>query len=361
MLCTSFMLHAQVEQVAQQLAENEYQKFVEELPIAFARGRTDMFGNAKALKKQFLLEEDAKIFADFLGWDRKKYSQKTLGNVFIALSNNSKAGKNNPNPVSVTFDFPVFPTESKVTVQKDKKGPNVAKKETVVSYVATTKADVQVEVQKQGVGPSVAHNNVSLVWDGRIRLVNGEIDTRRKNSPPILRTIVISSVTGASAPKEEPRQEVKVTEPEVPYTPPVVEEPKQEFEPDPDPVVSQPTTQPVVSQPATQPTTQPVTQPAQQPVAPAGREYYKVQILLLQSFIPPAELPSRFRVENVVVEKYNDDQQTYYKYVVPANSLNEAFAIRNRMVERGISDAWIAVYVNGERVRPYQGQPVSVY
>ena len=352
MLCTSFMLHAQVEQAARQLAENEYQKFVEELPNAFAKGRTDLFGNAKALKRQFLLEENAKVFADFLGWDRKKYSQKTLSNVFLALSNNAKAGKNNPNPVTVTFDFPAQATEVKVTVQQDKKGPNVTKRETVVSYVATTKADVQVEVRKQGVEPSIAYNNVAMIWDGRIRLVNGEVDNK-KSSPPILRTIVISSVTDSSEAQEEQIYEEIVVAPVIAEAPVVVEEPKPELVPEPEPPVSQTVTQPVVSQPAPQ--------PVSRPVPPSGREYYKVQILLLRSYIPPAQLSEKFRVENIAVERYNDGGIIYYKYVIPANNLNDAFAIKNRMNARGIEDAWIAVYENGIRIRPYQGQPENVY
>ena len=352
MLCTSFILRAQVEQVAQQLAENEYQKFVEELPNAFAKGKTDLFGNAKALKKQFLLEDNAKVFADYLGWDRKKYSQKTLSSVFQALSNNAKPGKNNPNPVSVTFDFPIQPTGIRIMIPKDKKGPNVEKKATVVSYVVTTKADVQVEAQRQGVQSSVAYNNLALIWDGRIRLVNGVVDAK-KTMPPILRTIVIGSVTDSSESIEEPRYEEIVVEPKIADVVVAVEEPKPEFEPDPVPPVSQTVTQPVVSQPATQPTPQPVSRP----VPPSGREYYKVQILLLQSYIPPAELPERFRVENLTVERYNDG----YKYVISANNLNDAFAIKNRMNARGIHDAWIAVYENGVRVRPYQGQPENVY
>ena len=354
MLCTSFILHAQVEQEAQQLAENEYQRFVEELPKAFANGKTNLFGNSKtlALKKQFFLEDNAKVFADFLGWDKKKYSQKTLGTVFQALSNNAKPGKKNPNPVTVTFDFPAQPTETKVTIQDNKKGPNVEKKATVVSYVVTTRVDVQVEANRQGVDPSIASNSIMLVWDGRLKLANGELDTKAKNSPPILRTIVIGYEEDSSEPVEEKTKIVEVikyVEREV-VVPPVVE-PKQEPA----------TTTPPVSEPVIRPVSEPPAQTVSRPVSPTGRENYKVQILLLQSYVSPTALPEKFRVENVTVEKYTDSQYTYYKYVIPANSLNEAFAIRNRMNERGILDAWIAVYENGIRVRPYQGQPENAY
>jgi len=346
MWCANFILHAQVEQVAQQLAESEYQKFAERLPNDFANGKMDLLGNAKALKKQFLLEENAKVFADYLGWNGKKYSQRTLGTVYQALSKNAKEGKNNPNPVTVRFDFPAQPAETKVTIQNDKKGPNVERKATVVSYVATTKVDVQVEVGK-GVESSIANNTITLVWDGRLRLVNGAVDETKEITPPKLRTIVFGSGKDTSEPVAEPPKASEEVRVEREVEPAPVEEPKQE-----------PVTQPV-SEPPTQIDSRPVSQPVRS-ITPSGREYYKVQILLLQQYVPLAELPERFRVENVIVERYFEGQNTYYKYVIPANNLNEAFAIRNRMNDRGILDAWIAVYEDGQRIRPYQGQPENV-
>ena len=452
-LCTSFTVHAQVEQVAQQLAESEYKKFVDELPDAFAKGRIEMFGNARALRKQFFLEEDAKTFAEFLGWDKKKYSQKSLGGVFQALSGKAKAGKNNPNPVSVTFNFPDDPTEYIVKIQKDKKGPKTEKKATVVSYVVITKADVTVEVDKEGIESGIASNNVALVWDGRISLVNGEVNDKKKMTPPRLRTIMISPA-GSSEPKDEQMRarakelieeyyqnlqssnRAAVLAPEIPNktefdnwlrnktrlvvdgdinvplpdatsqtievrnvpdvtiyvdpTPYMTEDVSQyskteayhqlaltftvDFQADeiakvvfsdkftgpelaPKPVVAaeqEPTVEP---EPVVTPS---VPQRASSSVPSSGKKYYKVQILLLQSYIPLTELPQKYRVENVTVEKYSDGRNTSYKYMIPANTLNEAVAIRNQMNARGIEDAWIAVYDGSERVRPNQGQPEDV-
>ena len=105
------------------------------------------------------------------------------------------------------------------------------------------------------------------------------------------------------------------------------------------------------------PTTVATKEPEKKPVIPAVSSQrglqYKVQILLRDSYVNPSELPQRFRVDNVTVEKYSDG----YKYVIPAGSLNEAFAIRERMIANGIEDAWIVVYENGVRIRPPQGRP----
>ena len=434
-LCTSLFTHAQVEQVVRQLAENEHQKFASELPNAFAKGKVDLFGNARAVKKQFFLEENAKTFADFLGWDKKKYSQKTISNVFKSLSDNAKKGK-----ISVKFDFPVHPTECIVTVQKEKRGtPKTEKKETFVTYVATTKANVRVDVNKQEIQTSTS-NNVALIWDGKIKLVNGEV-ADHKNAPPKLRTIVISPVTIASEPNEElirarivelieeyynnlqsPTNKAVVLAPEIPNK--VILEnwiqnstkietdgylnvalpvalgqfievssvPNVNIYVDPAPFMMENVSQynrdeayhqlaltftidikadkiirvayvdnfvvpELVPKPVLIDEPVPVIRydPVSQPATPlGGGENYKVQILLRNSYIPLNELPELFRVENITVEKYDGQ----YKYVIPASSLNEALAIRNRLIDKGIDDAWIAVYEsNGERIRPLQGKP----
>lgn len=345
MLCTNFIVHAQVEDVAIQLAENEYIKFADELPNALAKGNATIFKNARALKKQFFLEENANVFADFLGWDKKKYSQKTLGSVFLALSEKSKP--ENLNPVSVTFDFPAQPTESNATVPIDKK--SASKKTAMVSYVVTTKANVTVEVSKNG-QTSIAYSNITLVWDGRLRLVNGEVDDKQTMTAPILRTIIINPVDNSSEPKEPKEEPIedKFVAPEVTAPPVVIDKPTQKTAE----VVTE-TVINVASQPALPP-------PPPPPVQSSKGEHYKVQFLLLHSYVSPADLPQKFKVENTIVERYSDGQNTYYKYVVPVNSFREALALRDQLVERGIDDAWIAVYENEERVRPLQGQPENI-
>jgi hypothetical protein len=106
----------------------------------------------------------------------------------------------------------------------------------------------------------------------------------------------------------------------------------------------------------------PVAPVVSQPVPSSSRqgEHYKVQILFRHTFLPYSQLPAVFRVENLTVEKYFDGDNTYYKYVVPTKSLREALAIRDRLIENGIDDAWIAVYENDVRIRPLQGRPETV-
>jgi len=437
MLCTSFIAQAQVEEAARQLAENEHKKFADALPDAIAKGKVDLLGNARAVRKQFFLEENAKTFADFLGWNNKQYSQKNISKVLKALSDNAKFGK-----ISIQFDFPAQPAECIINMQKEKRGtPKTPKKETILNYVATTQADVLVEASMSGVQTSVAHNNVALIWDGRIKLINGAVDDK-KTLPPILRSIIISPVTGPKISKEEqmraraidlieeyyrnlqmPTNKEVVLAPEIPnkaelenwlqnalkieivgpvnvHLPaatsqtielrnvpgvmmhvdpiPYMEEDVQyskteayhqlslaftvDFQQDKiTKVVYEGTF--IVPEPAPKPVVtvdpEPVmpTEPVFQPISLKQGEYYKVQILFRHSFVPFSNLPEVFKVQNLTVEKYTEGENTYYKYVVPTKSLSEAFALRDRLIENGIDDAWIAVYENDERIRPFQGRP----
>ena len=439
MLCTGLIAHAQVELTVQQLAENEHIKFASELPDALAKGKIDLLGNARAVKKQFFLEENAKTFADFFGWDNKKYTQKTISKVFKELSEYVKSGR-----ISVKIDFPVQPSECIITMQKDKRGTPKTQKRETVTYVATTKADVMVEANKQGVQTSTAHNNVALIWDGKVKLINGVVDDK-KTSPPILRSIVISAVTGPKISREErmraraidlieeyyrnlrmPTNKAFVLTPEIPnkaeleflldnstrleingsvnvHLPAATSQtielrnvPAVKIHVDPVPymkedvqyskldayhqfaltftvdfqadkitkvvydgklILPEPAPKPVFIEPEPVRQTEPVFQP---PVPSRQGEYYKVQILFRHTFMPFSDLPEVFRVPNLTVEKYTDGDNTYYKYVVPTKSLSEAFAIRDRLVEKGIDDAWIAVYEDDVRIRPLQGRPETV-
>ena len=180
-LCTYSIGFAQVEQTAKELAESEHQRFANELPGALANGRISIFGKVQE-RKQFFLEDDQNTYTEFLGWDKKKYNNSTLNNVFIALSEKTKSNKKNPNPVTVTIDFPAQPAETVVSLRIDTKG-------TTANYTVTTKANVTVEAQKKGVRASIAKNNVALSWEGKLPLVNGEINKLKKTTPPVLRFV----------------------------------------------------------------------------------------------------------------------------------------------------------------------------
>ena len=452
MLCTSFMVRAQVEQTAQEMAENEHKKFAAELPNAFVKGNDAIFGYAKMWNKQFLLEENATTFSDYLGWDKRKFSQKTLSGVFKALSEKAKPGKNNANPVTVTIDFPAQPSEVKVTIKKNPRD-TPAKKETEVTYVVTTRVDVKVEAGKDGVQPSIAMNSIGLVWEGKLNLLNGAVNEKKKNAPPVLRAINFGSPAKEPAEPKEEQMRARAKElieeyyrnlqstnltavlaPEIPnkaevenwllsnrkivvegninvplpdatsqsivvrnvpgvtiYVDPApymtedisrysktdayhqlaltftvdfkadkitkVEYNGQFVAPElaPIPVAAITVAEPVQQQPVQQSIQQP---PVQQSVASTKGKNYMVQILLQKSYKPLAELPQKYRVDNVIVEKYSDG---YYRYVVPAgNTLSEALAVLRQMLAQGIEDAWIAVYEDGDRVRPPQGRPETV-
>ena len=69
------------------------------------------------------------------------------------------------------------------------------------------------------------------------------------------------------------------------------------------------------------------------------------------------DLPQKYWIKDAFVEKYVVDGKETWKCVVNAGSLSEALAIRRELMGAGIEDAWIAVYENGERIRPFAGEP----
>ena len=127
-------------------------------------------------------------------------------------------------------------------------------------------------------------------------------------------------------------------------------------EPKPEPeIVAKP--EPVVVKPEPEPKIEPKPIPV---VTDRGRTY-KVQILSALNYVAVDKLPQQFRVDNITIEKYVVGGSTYYKYVVPAGTtLSEAFAVRKQLRDKGLNDAWIAVYENGVRVSPNEGMPELV-
>jgi len=131
-----------------------------------------------------------------------------------------------------------------------------------------------------------------------------------------------------------------------------------EYKPEPEPVKSAPP-EPVKAE---QPKPEPVkAEPAKPVLAKSGKagEYYKVQILSHLKHVPISELPRKYQVKGVEMETFIMGGKTYYQYVVPvgkdmeeARDLRKAYDVLRAMKEKGINDAWIAVYENGERVRP---------
>jgi len=125
---------------------------------------------------------------------------------------------------------------------------------------------------------------------------------------------------------------------------PQIVEPEPEPDPEPEPVfVAKPEPEPVM---------------VAQPVVRERGRTYRVQILSLKKFSTIADLPQRFKMDDVTIEKFVVGGVTYYKYMLPACvTLNEAIRVRAQMRNIGIEDAWISIYENGARVAPNEGDP----
>jgi hypothetical protein len=91
---------------------------------------------------------------------------------------------------------------------------------------------------------------------------------------------------------------------------------------------------------------------------PTGK-HYKVQILARSRYIAPDKLPKKFRIEGLEVEKFQLGNNTMYQYVVPAGSLREARALRQKLINEGHPNAWITGYVHENRIQPNEGTPLQ--
>ena len=81
---------------------------------------------------------------------------------------------------------------------------------------------------------------------------------------------------------------------------------------------------------------------------------YKVQILALYEPIKQSDLTKEFQnIENVVMEESLIDGKTYYQYVIPVgNNMKDAQALKNKLIEQGIKNAWVVKYKDGKRLYP---------
>ena len=187
-MCASLVCRAQMlEQAAIGLAENKHREFASELSKALKGDKHTLdFGEARSTnQRQFLLEDNVKIFEDFLGWKKKKFNKRrSLANVFNALSGKVISRKE---PVTVDVSFPLGEAVFKGKA-KNSKGKNI--KDT---YTVTTEADVIIEAGKQGVDKkSIAKNTLTLNWIVEIKVNKGNVDLKKSNA--ILKSIVIKAV-----------------------------------------------------------------------------------------------------------------------------------------------------------------------
>ena len=360
MLCASFFSYAQVEQASQELAEKQHKVFASELSNSLKSGKGKPIFGREGNDKQFLLVDEEPFFTEYLGWKRSQFEKRSLSSVYqslLAVTKHKDARKK----VSVNITFPLNDTEflGQATNKSGKAIKDV--------YVVTTTAEVEVEATKQDVMESVTKNVLTLNWEVLVSLnkKTGAVDP--KSSRAVLRSISAEPAPGGFiAEKPQPKVEpAPVTKPEPAPAP----EPVRVTRPEPTPVTPQPAPvtkpepapapAPVVTKPEPAPVTRPA--PVAQPVVREQGKTYKVQIYSTLKYTALSELPKRFRMDNVTIEKYVVGGATYYKYVVPAGTtLSEAFAVRRQIRSQGIEDAWIAVYENGVRVSPNEGTPEFV-
>jgi len=58
-------------------------------------------------------------------------------------------------------------------------------------------------------------------------------------------------------------------------------------------------------------------------------------------------------IENVVMEESLINGKTYYQYVIPVgNNMKDAQALKNKLIEQGIKNAWVVKYKDGKRLYP---------
>jgi len=119
--------------------------------------------------------------------------------------------------------------------------------------------------------------------------------------------------------------------------------------------------EPEIAEPVTIAATQPsVTQPVFTRPTETGATF-RVQILSLLRHVAISDLPQLYRLDDLIIERYVIEGVNYYKYVVPAGTtMNEALSVMRQLQNRGIEDAWIAVYRDGARVNPNVGMPEIV-
>ena len=424
-LSVSFISYAQEEEASKKIAETQHKQLASELSNALKSGKGKPVFGSDGKDKQFLLEDDQKVFADYLGWKQSQFNKRSLVSVYQGLLLATKQ-KDAKKKVNANISFPMNSSEFKGQAT-DKKGKVIKD-----LYLVTTTAEVTVEASKQGIEKSVAKNGLTLNWEVSL-VVNkktGAVDTRL--SKAVLKSIEVEPASGFFLTERQQMQVISETlikdyyqslrsarwsAVEIPeeWRNPLQTSTKRDTEGD--VTVSLPTTttfevktvpdlkifvnddayhkvalgfriainddlksgritsvnyveleKPKIVEPEPQPEPEPepvfATTPAPAPAVvaqPVVRERgrtYKVQILSLTRFTELSNLPVRFRMDNVSIEKYVVGGRTYYKYMVPAGTtLNEALDVRRQMRNKGIADSWIAIYENGARVAPNEGAP----
>jgi len=94
----------------------------------------------------------------------------------------------------------------------------------------------------------------------------------------------------------------------------------------------------------------PDAEPSENTLYEENGSYFRVQILALErNRIDSEDLQNIYKIEEEVSEEVDDEWRRYtlggYK------SITDAKAMKQKMIDKGITDAFIVAYINGERFK----------
>ena len=414
--CASFTSYAQVEQASQKLAETQHKQLASELANALKSGKGKPVFGREGNDKQFLLKDEEQFFTEYLGWKKSQFEKRNLLSVFQGLMSATKQ-KDAKKKVSMKITFPLDEIEFKgqatnksgkaikdaYTVTTTASAVVEASKEGAMTSIAknnlTLKWEVLLKLNKK-TGAVETKASRAVLQSIFVEPASGYFASERQQMQAITEKLIkdyYQSLKDAkwsaveipgewkstlqTSTKRETEGEMMVSPPtstsfdvrtvpdlKIYVTPEAYHKVALGFKivinddlksgritavnynelekpriVEPEPVIAA--------------IPEPVIEVKPEPVVKEYGKNYKVQILSLYKPIALDKLPKRFRMDGVTIEKYTVEGVTYYKYMVTAGTLNEALSVRKKMRNSGIEDAWIAVYENGVRISPNEGQP----
>ena len=419
MLCVCFISYAQIEQASQKLAETQHKQFASDLSSSLKLGKSKPIFSKQGNDKQFLLMDEEPFFTEYLGWKKTQFARRDLLSVYQALLTATKQ-KDAKKKVSVKITFPldettfqgpatnkgraikdvyVVTTTAAVLVEASKVGAmtSFARNNLTLSW------DVAVSINKK-TGAVDTRASRAILKSIFVERVPGFFPAEQQQMREVTEKLIKDYYQSL--------KDAKWSAVEIPdeWKSPLQASVKRETEGDivmylPNSTFFDVNTVPTLNiyvnseeyhkvalgfsididddlksgriisvsytelekpqivalEPVIEPEPVIKPEPIAQPVVRERGITYKVQILSLFKPISTDDLPQRFRIDHVVIEKYVVDGVTYYKYMIPVGAtLSEAFAVRRQMRNNGIEDAWIVVYEDGARISPNEGMPEPV-
>ena len=417
--CACFTTYAQVEQASQKLAETQHKQLASELANALKSGKGKPVFGREGNDKQFLLKDEEQFFTEYLGWKKAQFDKRNLLSVFQGLMTATKQ-KDVKKKVNVKITFPLDETEFKG--QATNKAGKAIKDAYTVTTTASVLVEASKDGAMTSVAKNTLTMKWEVLL--KLNKKTGAVDTKGSRAVLNSIFVEPSSGYFASEQQQmkataeklikdyyQSLKDAKWSTVEIPDDWKGTLQTSTKRETEGEIMVSPPTTASfdvrtvpdlkiyvnpesyhkvalgfkivinddlksgritavnynelekpriVEPEPVIAAIPEPVIEVKPEPVVRERGIVYKVQILSLYKPIAVNNLQERYRMDNVTIEKYVVDGVAYYKYMVPAGTLNEALAVRRQMRNNGIEDAWIAVYENGSRVSPNEGQPEMI-